>query len=306
MNPSGNLFGSDGLLPSSPPPLTVLWSSVYLAATLYGQILYLPIWPCTWKCIAATHLSLFKVNHTKVKVRSCSRLSLSPESLFKWKHTFTQRPRNDTTTSRLGQAMKGSMNNLTPNTIFSPPVMYTERPACDRYVCLCVRGVPCVSPFIVCMPHMLRGGYFTSVMWCVGVLSELLEVWQTHRPRADFLELHFVGRLQYKTCHLAPSRPCKRWLRHFCKMSQSRAYACEVFCVCLCACARWVIGIAFMAMRSLHNSKHLTLPPCLCFLNPLVSASFHLHFVPTLSILFKKSPLHPSSPPMPLSLSLST
>lgn len=73
-----------------------------------------------------THLSLLKVKHTKLKVSASSRLSLSPESPFKKTHTLTQRPRHDTTTSRLGQAMKGSMNNLTPNIIFPLAVMYTE------------------------------------------------------------------------------------------------------------------------------------------------------------------------------------
>ncbi len=119
----------------------------------YGQSLYLPIWPWTWKHTSHTSPThtchFFKVKHTKLKVSACSRLSLSPESPFKWTHTLTRRPRHDTTTSRLGQAMNGSMNNLTPNIIFPLAVMYTERLACARDVCVCAdtRAV-CILHFV--------------------------------------------------------------------------------------------------------------------------------------------------------------
>lgn len=131
---------------------------------------------------------------------------------------------------------------------------------------MCV-SVTFLSVWWMWMPCTLRGGYFGGVMWCVGVLSELY-VWQTHSPRADFLELHFVGPLQYETCHLTPSRPCKPWLRHFCEVSLSRAY--EGFCFCVSACMWWVIGWFqdYISFQHFQSFCPLTLSFLFSYLSP--------------------------------------
>lgn len=98
----------------------------------FRDALFLPIYPCTWKHTALTspraHTPVtYKSETHKVKGQCQLKVISLPREPFQVDtHRLTQRPRHDTTTSRLGQAMKGSMNNLTPNIIFPLAVMYTE------------------------------------------------------------------------------------------------------------------------------------------------------------------------------------
>lgn len=90
-------------------------------------------------------------------------------------HTFIQRPRHDSTTSRLGQAMKRSMNNLTPNIIFPLAVMYTGGLVCLSDVC--VYSVVCRCFCHVCPPSF----YARLVHWKVAFSPVQYVMWECYQ-----------------------------------------------------------------------------------------------------------------------------
>lgn len=120
-------------------PLVIL-----IPETFYGHILYLPIWPCPWKHIAHTHTChFFKSETHQVKGQCPLKVVSFPLRALSSGHTHSERPRRHTTTSRLGQAMKGSMNNLTPNIIF-PHGSNVYRKALRVCPCVCRYFIFCV------------------------------------------------------------------------------------------------------------------------------------------------------------------
>lgn len=110
------------------------------------------------------------------------------------------------------------------------------------------------------LSNVIRG----SIIRAVGMTDTL-------SPQT-FQELQFfLGRLQYETCHLAPSRPCKPWLRHFqwgVTIKGCTLLTCFVF---LSTCLERSNRLVFMPMKTFTQFQSLSLPSSLfpAFFHPL-------------------------------------
>lgn len=144
-----------------------------------------------------------------------------------------------------GRALKGSMNNLTPNIIFPLAEMYTKGPVCVQYCVWRLLSLLCECP--------IRWQAATSVsnVMCGSIIRTLCRT--DTQPETWLLQLHFAGSLQYETCHLhipPPPKAMETVIEAF-----LRSAAIRVTCLWGLLCWTTVHRLLFIPMMRFNQSR---------------------------------------------------